>query len=103
MNRRQFAKDIGLFVAALGIGKATAFSNVAPRPQVAITLDDFNVFDTPQLTGATRNQMILDGLKHHKLKAAMFVNGKYVENEKNLPLVRAWDERGHMIGNHSYS
>jgi hypothetical protein len=103
MNRRQFTADLGLFIAALGIGKATGLSMAAPRPQVAITLDDFNVFDTPQMTGAVRNQMILDALKAHKLKSAVFVNGKYVDNEKTLPLVRAWDERGHMIGNHSYS
>lgn len=103
MNRRQFARDIGLYAIALGLGKATAFSSNAPRPQVAVTLDDFNIFDTPTLTGAARNQMILDALKSHNLKAAAFVNGKYFDNEKNLPLLRAWDERGHMIGNHSYS
>lgn len=103
MNRREFAIDLGLFVASLGMGKATASSSVAPRPQVAITLDDFNIFDTPKLTGAERNRMILDALKSHKLKAAVFVNGKHVGNEKNLPLLRAWDEHGHMIGNHSYS
>jgi peptidoglycan/xylan/chitin deacetylase (PgdA/CDA1 family) len=103
MNRRQFTADLGLFIAALGIGKATGLSGSASRPQVAITLDDFNVFDTPQMTGAMRNQMILDGLKTHHVKSAVFVNGKYVDNEKTLPLVRAWDERGHMIGNHSYS
>jgi peptidoglycan/xylan/chitin deacetylase (PgdA/CDA1 family) len=103
MNRRQFAGNLGLFIAATGMGKARALASLAPRPQVAITIDDFNVFDTPQLSGAARNQMILDALKGHSLKAAVFVNGKYVDNEKTLPLVRAWDERGHMIGNHSYS
>lgn len=103
MNRRQFVRDIGLCTIALGLGKATAFSPSDSRPQVAITLDDFNIFDTPTLTGAARNQMILDALKNHNLKAAAFVNGKYFDNEKNLPLLRAWDERGHMIGNHSYS
>ena len=103
MNRRQFAKDFGFFIAALGLTKATSLSSVAPRPQVAITIDDFNVFDVPQMSGAMRNQMILDALKTHHVKAAVFVNGKYVDNEKTLPLVRAWDERRHLIGNHSYS
>jgi hypothetical protein len=66
-------------------------------------MDDFNIYDTPALSGAARNQAILDALRQYHLKAAGFVAGKYVDNEKNLPLLRLWNERGHMIGNHTYS
>jgi hypothetical protein len=80
-----------------------AFSSSPKKPQISITMDDFNVFDTPILSGAARNQAILDALHQFKLRAAMFVAGKYVDNEKNMPLLRAWNEPKHFIGNHTYS
>ncbi len=103
MNRRQFTKNAGLFAAAIGVSGTSALASAAKQPEVAVTLDDFVVFDTPTLSAATRNRAILDALDAHKIKAAMFVTGKNVDTEKNLPLVRLWDERGHMIANHTYS
>jgi peptidoglycan/xylan/chitin deacetylase (PgdA/CDA1 family) len=103
MNRREFAKNIGMCVVALGAGRTTSLSSAKKQPRVAITLDDFIVYDTPTLSGAARNQAILDALHRHNLKAAMFVTGKYVDNETNLPLLRLWNERKHMIANHTYS
>jgi peptidoglycan/xylan/chitin deacetylase (PgdA/CDA1 family) len=103
MNRREFARNFGILVAGIGMGGSSALASAGQRTEVAITLDDFVVFDTPVLSGDARNRAILDALNAHKIKAAMFVTGKNVDNEKNLPLVRAWDERGHMIGNHTYS
>lgn len=105
MNRRQFAKNIGMCVVALGMSRATGFSTAGkPSPtQVAITIDDFNVYDTPTLSGAARNQAILDALRKRNLKAAVFVAGKFVDNAQHMPLLRLWDERGHMIANHTYS
>src|SRR5215216_3927772 len=103
MNRRQFAKNLGMSTAALGAGGVYSFSSERRHPQVAITLDDFVLHDAPGLSGAARNRAILDALHQHKLKAAMFVAGKFVDNQTNLPLLRLWDERGHMIANHTYS
>lgn len=103
MNRRQFAKNVGMCVVALGTGSATSFSSANKQPEIAITLDDFNVYDTPTLSGAARNQAILDALDKYNVKAGMFVSGRHVDNEKNMSLLRLWDERGHMIANHSYS
>jgi hypothetical protein len=37
------------------------------------------------------------------MQAAMFVCAKFVDNEKGNKLLNAWDEGGHLIGNHSYS
>jgi peptidoglycan/xylan/chitin deacetylase (PgdA/CDA1 family) len=102
MHRREFVKNLSLSLAMLGMG-GTAFSSPAGNPQISITMDDFNIFDTPALSGAARNQAILDALRKFKLKAAMFVAAKYVDNEKNMPLLRAWNEQGHLIGNHTYS
>ena len=107
MNRRQFAKNMGMCVAAFGM-RAIDFSSAAAAvrpspPRVAITIDDFNVYDIPTLSAAARNQAILDALRQRDLKAAVFVAGKYVDNAEHMPLLRLWNERGHMIGNHTYS
>jgi peptidoglycan-N-acetylglucosamine deacetylase len=103
MNRRQFVKGIGLSLAALGICETTIVSAAAGKPQVSITMDDFNVFDIPQLSGAARNQAILDALRQFNLRAAMFVAGKFVDDEKNMALLKAWNADKHLIGNHTYS
>jgi hypothetical protein len=102
MNRRQFVKGLGLSLAVLEMSRPS-FSALARNPQISITMDDFNVFDAPVLSGAARNQAILDALHQFKLRAAMFVAGKYVDNEKNMPLLRAWNLQKHLIGNHTYS
>lgn len=102
MNRRQFVKGLGLTLAMLEMSR-TAFPAPARNPQISITMDDFNVFDAPQLSGAARNQAILDALHQFKLKAAMFVAGKFVDNEKNMPLLGEWNRQKHLIGNHTYS
>jgi hypothetical protein len=75
----------------------------SPPPQVAITLDDFIWFDAPRLTAEERNRGLLDALRTHRIKAAMFVTGRFVDNETGQRLLRAWNRDGHMIGNHSYS
>ena len=104
MNRREFTRSVGLFAAAVGLGGTSALAaSAARRPEVAVTLDDFALFDTPLLTAEARNRAILDALAKEKIKAAMFVTGKNVDDEKKLPLVKMWDERGHLIGNHTYS
>ncbi len=105
MNRRQFVRHLGIYVAALTAGGVADAALSAPvrQPQVAITLDDFVLFDTPTLSAAERNEAILGALGRHRLKAAMFVAGKYVDREANIRLVRRWDEQGHMIANHTYS
>jgi len=90
-------------VVAFGIGKATSYTRVNKQSEIAITLDDFHVYDVPTLTGAARNQAILDALDKYNIKAGMFVKGKNVDDEKNMSLLRLWDKRGHMIANHTYS
>jgi peptidoglycan/xylan/chitin deacetylase (PgdA/CDA1 family) len=103
MNRRQFIKGVGAAAAALGLHQFTPASAAAKRPGVAVTIDDFNVFDTPTLTAAARNDAILDALGRRRLRAALFVAAKNVEAADKMALLRRWDERGHLIGNHSYS
>jgi len=103
LNRRQFTRNISLGIAALGLSRITSFSSPNKQPQVAITMDDFDVYDTPTLSGMARNRAILAALNQHNLKASIFVTGKYVDNETNIALLRLWNKEGHTIGNHTYS
>ena len=107
MNRREFTYSLGLGVLAIGIG-GIKLSGAAPekkqQPKIAITMDDFNWNHSVKLTPDERNRAILGVLNAHGgLKAALFVAGKFADNEKGKELLREWDRSGHMIGNHSYS
>ncbi len=102
MNRRQFARALGVGALGLGMSRVALPLRSAP-PQLAITMDDFNWFDAPRLTAEERNRALLDALRAHRVKAAMFVCGKYVDNQIGQKLLSAWNKDGHIIGNHSYS
>lgn len=102
MNRREFAGALGFGLLGLGLN-GTGRLLQRSSPQVSITLDDFNWFDIPQLSASARNRAMLDSLKSHSVKAAVFVCGKFVDNETGAKLLSDWDGEGHLIGNHSYS
>lgn len=91
----------------LAAGAAAAIAGPAaarPRaPGLAVTIDDFNLADTPLMTGAERHAAILRALAHHRIKAAGLVAGRYVDNAAAPPLLQAWSDAGHLIGNHTYS
>jgi peptidoglycan-N-acetylglucosamine deacetylase len=103
MNRRRFIQSLAIGAGGLSLTRsATCFSSEAP--QVAITIDDFNWRDTTRLTPDERNGAILAALAgHSNLKAAMFVCGKYIDNEQGKRLLDKWEQARHTIANHSYS
>ena len=103
MDRRFFAKNIAMAAVALGACSNASSATPDRRPQVAITIDDFIVDDTPRLSGADRNRAMLDALRRRRLRAAVFVNGRYVEDAAKMRLLRSWDDGGHIIANHTYS
>lgn len=103
MNRRQFNKALFTGVVALGMGK-TAFSFADERSQIAVTIDDFNLFGASQAIAETRNKTLLDTLRtHSNLKVAVFPAGKHIDNDLGKSLLRAWGEAGHIVANHTYS
>ena len=107
MNRREFTTSLGLGALAFGVG-GIKLSGAGPekkrQPKIAITIDDFIWNNSVKLTPDERNRALLGALQSHGgLKAALFVTGKYADNEKGMTLLREWDRAGHMIGNHSYS
>ena len=102
MNRRDFTKLIGLTGLAASFNTVPAMAR-KPAPQFSITMDDFNWQNAVKLTAAERNQSILDTLRAHSIKAMLFVIGRNVEEDEGKQLLSAWDQAGHVIGNHTYS
>jgi peptidoglycan-N-acetylglucosamine deacetylase len=101
MNRRSFLH--GAAAAAVIFGGSRVTWGASARPEVSITMDDFILGDTPTLTADARNTKILDALDAHRVRAAGFVAGKYVDSDAKMALVAEWSKRGHMIGNHTFS
>ena len=102
MERRNFTKLVSLSALAAGFGGVAAFAR-KPAPQFSITMDDFHWQNAVKLTAAERNRAILETLRTHSIKAAMFVIGGNIEEEEGKQLLSAWDQAGHLIGNHTYS
>ena len=103
MNRRDFTKLIGMSGLALGVGDIPVFA-CKPGPEVfSITMDDFYWQNDAVLKGEQRNRAILHHLGSHKVKAALFVIGRNIEDEEGKKLLSTWDQAGHMIANHTYS
>jgi len=102
MNRRTFAKSLGLSIAALNLRGVPAIAR-APATQFSITMDDFNWLDAVKLAPTARNYSILQTLAAHSHKAALFVIGRNIENDVGKELLAWWDRAGHMIANHTYS
>jgi peptidoglycan/xylan/chitin deacetylase (PgdA/CDA1 family) len=108
MNRRDFTKTLGISALALGMGGSIQPSSIFPaskdRPEIAITIDDFNWNKSLKLDPDQRNRALLGALRAYgNLKAALFVACKFADNDKGRELLQDWDRAGHLIGNHSYS
>ena len=102
MKRRDFTKLIGMSGLALGFGGVPALA-CKQLPKFSITMDDFYWQNDVKLTGAERNKSILETLKTHSIKGALFVIGRNVEDEEGRKLLSHWDNQGHLIANHTYS
>lgn len=101
MNRRELAKLLGSSLLASAIVPRAAFA--AEAPQVAITMDDFNISGLYLERAEKRNQAILSALRTHSVKAAIFVTGQYVDSPFGQRLLKQWNDAGHFIANHTYS
>jgi peptidoglycan/xylan/chitin deacetylase (PgdA/CDA1 family) len=81
---------------------ASSRSN-APRPQLAITMDDPRLKLDTNLKWQEANSRILKALDARSIRAALFVCGMRIDEYDGGKLLSAWDQAGHMICNHSYS
>jgi len=104
MNRRKFLAALGAGLAASGVGLADSHAGNDSKPEVAITIDDISAGASFDLTAAERHRRMREALAgRSKLKAAIFVRGKLLDSDEGRQLLRAWDDDGHLIGNHTYS
>ena len=78
MNRRELTKFLGTGLLASALAPRIGFA--AAPPQVAITMDDFNLHGADEQTAEKRNQAILSVLRAHSIKAAMFVAGRGIDS-----------------------
>jgi peptidoglycan-N-acetylglucosamine deacetylase len=104
-NLRFELRRRSLLAASLAMAFAPRSVHASPSagPGLAITIDDFNLSDTPRLTGPERDTAIRKALARHRVKAAGFVVGKYLDGERSARVLTAWSDEGHILGNHSFS
>lgn len=101
-NRRSLLASF----AVLGVMAANPSRGVARdrrAPAIAVTIDDFDLSDTPLMSGEERDAAIRAALNRHKIKAGGFVAGKYVNDSLSKRVLSAWSDADHIIGNHSFS
>jgi len=94
---------IGLMMGTL-LGCRSSIARAAAQPEIAITIDDFDVNAvTPRLDPDERNAAILGALRAARVRVAGFVAGQRVDNPDGKRRLALWSEAGHMLANHSYS
>lgn len=90
------------FLAASVLSNLICISALAQK-EIAITIDDPTTIGTPLLDWQERNDAILKALDRHKIKAALFVCGMRVDDSDGKTLLDKWDQKNHLMCNHSYS
>lgn len=73
------------------------------KPQISFTFDDGLVNDMPGYTLEEWNGMILSALEKHGAKACLFACGSKLPGKKGRYVLQSWNDKGHLIANHSYS
>jgi peptidoglycan-N-acetylglucosamine deacetylase len=91
MTRRRFL----LSTASLAARAAEA------QRSIAITMDDLNWMPLPNATEI--NTRLLDAMRSHQARLALFVIGRNADNATGQALIQPWKQAGHLIGNHTYS
>jgi peptidoglycan/xylan/chitin deacetylase (PgdA/CDA1 family) len=101
VNRRELTKLLGSGALAATIAPRVVLA--AAPPEVAITMDDFNLFDADEATAEHRNQAILAAFRAHSIKSVIFACGHFVDSPLSQRLLEQWNDDGHIIANHTYS
>jgi peptidoglycan-N-acetylglucosamine deacetylase len=73
------------------------------KPKISFSFDDGSISDMPNYKLEVWNEMLLNSLKKHQLKAVFFVVGSHLIGEKGSYILNSWDKAGHKIANHTYS
>lgn len=106
MNFHTDRRSVLLGLAAFGLSSGCASQQLVSKsrsPSIAVTIDDFDLTNTPLLSGKDRDTAIRSALRRHGVKAGGFVAGKYVDDELSPRVLARWSDDGHIIGNHTFS
>lgn len=106
MARHHDRRSVLAALAATGLAAGCAprtLGSGARAPGIAVSIDDFDLSDTVLMNGEERDTAIRTALRRHRIKAAGFVAGKYVDTTLSPRVLTRWSDEGHIIGNHSFS
>jgi len=117
MKRRRFLSSALKAGTALVCAPVTPFSTraaffesspaqgarKAERPQLALTMDDPTLNLQSSVKWGEANARILKAIASRNIRVALFVCGMRIDEADGTKLLTAWDQAGHLIGNHSYS
>lgn len=78
------------------------FISVA-QPTISFTFDDGSTSDRSGYKFEEWNGMILNALDRANIKAVFFVRTNDKESVRGEYLLKSWNDRGHLIANHTYS
>ena len=73
------------------------------KPQLALTFDDGNSKNRLSYDYNKINNMILDHLGKHKVKALLYVCGRNMDNKNGDEVLTSWNNAEHILANHTYS
>ncbi|MEJ1240476.1 polysaccharide deacetylase family protein [Chryseolinea sp. T2] len=76
---------------------------IVAQPVISFTFDDGVTDDMPGYPFAEWNGMLLDNLDRAKIRSVFFVTGNNKNDDLGQALLRSWSNRGHRIGNHTWS
>ena len=88
----------GLLLATSVEQKVSAQQKDNVKPKISFTFDDGSTNDFGEYKLETWNQLLLDNLKKHNLRAILFSSGYNKENEKGKYVLSSWNNAGHFIG-----
>ncbi len=80
-----------------------SFGQVNSKPTISFTFDDGSIDDIGAYKLEVWNQMLLDNLKKHDLKAILFSAGGNKSTAKGKYILSSWNNAGHFIANHTIS
>ena len=99
---KYYQPEIMKSAALLFFAMVCAF-RLCAQPTVSFTFDDGITDDMPGYTFEQWNTMLLDHLTSAKLNAVFFVTGNNKTDDKGKFLLKSWSDRGHKLGNHTFS
>jgi peptidoglycan/xylan/chitin deacetylase (PgdA/CDA1 family) len=96
---------LGSLLGLINLGSNQTYAQNAnnDKPKISFTFDDGQTHDIGEYKLETWNQLLLDNLKKHNLKAVLFSFGANKNSEKGRYVLQSWNNAGHLIANHSFS